>query len=350
MNLSSLRRVALSTVALATGIAALPAQAQSSVTLYGAVGLDVVSASKVYDGASSKSLLKLDDNGIVNSRIGFKGVEDLGGGLKGLFGLESSISPDTGKTNSAFWNRNAFVGLSGGLGTLKLGHQWNVADDYLCGYFVCAYYSPFLMNGFYALSDYYDNVIKYTSPNIGGFEGAAMYSAGEDPNKLGQRSAGQKTQIALNYAAGPFAAAVMGFSEKDKAGTGLTNTLYAGGLSYDFGVAKARLGLASAEVKYGTVYEGKVIDVGVDVPVTAAASVSADYVLNDKKASEDDTAFLRLRGSYALSKRTSLNSNLIFLKNSGNANFAFYSNTAKSFSGLAGQKQTVLTVGVTHAF
>ncbi len=347
MNLSSLRRVALSTVALATGIAALPAQAQSSVTLYGAVGLAVVSASKVYDGSTSRSLLKLDDNGIVNSRIGLKGTEDLGGGLKGVFGLESSISPDTGKTNSAFWNRNAFVGLSGGLGTLKLGHQWNVADDYLCGYFVCAYYSPFLMNGFYALSDYYDNVIKYTSPNIGGFEGAVMHSLGE---VSGQRSAGQKTQIALNYAAGPFAAAVMGFSEKDKTGTGLTNTLYAGGLSYNFGVAKARLGLASAEVKYGTVYEGKVIDVGVDVPLTAAASVSADYVLNDKKASEDDTSFLRLRGSYALSKRTSLNSNLIFLKNSGNANFAFYSNTGTNFSGQAGQKQTVLTVGVTHAF
>jgi predicted porin len=348
MNLSSLRRMALSTVSLASAVACLPAVAQSSVTLYGAVGLDVVSASKVYNGSTTQSLVKLDDNGIVNSRIGLKGTEDLGGGLKGVFGLESSISPDTGKTNpNAFWNRNAFVGLSGGLGTLKLGHQWNVADDYLCGYFVCAYYSPFLMNGFLALSDYYDNVIKYTSPNIGGFEGAVMHSLGE---VSGKRSAGQKTQIALNYAAGPFGAALMGFSEKDKTGTGLTNTLYAGGLSYDFGVAKARLGLASAEVKYGTVYEGKVIDVGVDVPLTAAASVSADYVLNDKKASEDDTSFLRLRGSYALSKRTSLNSNLIFLKNSGNANFAFYSNTGTNFSGQAGQKQTVLTVGVTHAF
>ncbi|MEY4428640.1 MAG: hypothetical protein RLZZ182_1329 [Pseudomonadota bacterium] len=347
MNLSSLRRMALSTISLASAVACLPAVAQSSVTLYGAVGLDVVSASKVYNGSTTQSLVKLDDNGIVNSRIGLKGTEDLGGGLKGVFGLESSVSPDTGKTNSAFWNRNAFVGLSGGLGTLKLGHQWNVADDYLCGYFVCAYYSPFLMNGFLALSDYYDNVIKYTSPNIGGFEGAVMHSLGE---VSGKRSAGQKTQIALNYAAGPFGAALMGFSEKDKTGTGLTNTLYAGGLSYDFGVAKARLGLASAEVKYGTVYEGKVIDVGVDVPLTAAASVSADYVLNDKKASEDDTSFLRLRGSYALSKRTSLNSNLIFLKNSGNANFAFYSNTGTNFSGQAGQKQTVLTVGVTHAF
>ena len=142
----------------------------------GALGLDVISATKVYNGSATKSMVKLDDNAIVNSRIGLKGVEDLGGGLKALFNLESSVSPDTGAARSTFWNRNAFVGVSGAYGTLKLGHQWNVADDYLCGYFVCAYYSPFLMSGFGALSDYYSNTVKYTSPNYAGFESAVMYT------------------------------------------------------------------------------------------------------------------------------------------------------------------------------
>ena len=91
------------------------------------------------------------------------------------------------------------------------------------------------------------------------------------------------------------------------------------------------------------------MDVGVDVPLSAQASVSADYVLNNKKASQDDTSFIRLRGTYALSKRTSLNTNLIFSKNSGNANFAFISEQS-GFAGLAGQKQTILTAGITHAF
>jgi predicted porin len=58
---------------------------------------------------------------------------------------------------------------------------------------------------------------------------------------------------------------------------------------------------------------------------------------------------LRLRGTYALSKRTSLNANVIFLKNSGNAAFAFISEQS-GFAGIAGQKQTILTAGITHAF
>ncbi len=343
MNAAFLRLSALTLAALAT---AHTAQAQSSVTLYGALGLDVISATKVYNGSATKSMVKLDDNAIVNSRIGLKGVEDLGGGLKALFNLESSVSPDTGAARSTFWNRNAFVGVSGAYGTLKLGHQWNVADDYLCGYFVCAYYSPFLMSGFGALSDYYSNTVKYTSPNYAGFESAVMYTLGE---KSVSKSAGQKVQAALNYSSGPFAVGAMSFSEKTDSGADLSNTLMALGASYDFGVTKLRLGLAKAEVNYATPFEATLVDVGVDVPLSAQASVSADYVLNNKKASQDDTSFIRLRGTYALSKRTSLNTNLIFSKNSGNANFAFISEQS-GFAGLAGQKQTILTAGITHAF
>jgi len=344
MNISSLRLSALALAAfLSTG-----AFAQSSLTIYGAVGLDVISASKVSNakGTAAKSMIKLDDNGIVNSRIGFKGVEDLGGGVKTIFDLESSIKPDTGSTGGTFWNRNAFVGVTGAMGTLKLGHQWNVADDYMCGYFVCAYYSPFLMPGFYAISDYYDNSIKYTSPNVGGFEGALMYTLGE---KSASKTAGNKLQVAGNYGAGPVGVGVVYFTEKDAAATGKSNKMVALGGSYDFGVAKARLGYAKAKVEYSTAFKASVYDLGVDVPVSAAYGVSADYVMNNKSESKDDTSFLRLRGTYALSKRTSLNANVIFLKNSGNAAFAFVSEQS-GFAGIAGQKQTILTAGITHAF
>lgn len=67
------------------------------------------------------------------------------------------------------------------------------------------------------------------------------------------------------------------------------------------------------------------------------------------KDSPDDTEFVRGRLSYALSKRTSLNANLIFLKNSGAANFAFVSDLG-GFAGQPGQKQTILTAGITHSF
>ncbi len=351
---SSLR---LSAVALAVllGQAGL-ARAQTQATVYGAIGLDVISATHVYNGSKSGTVLKIDDNAIVNSRIGIKGGEDLGGGLKAIFDLESSINPDTGSARTTFWNRNAYVGLTGAFGTVKLGHQWNVADDYLCSYFVCAYYAPFLMSGFYALSDYYDNAIKYTSPNVGGFEGAVLYSAGE---QAGRSSAGQKSQLAVNYGSGPFGAGATVFAEKDPNGVA-TNTMYALGGSYDMGTAKLRLGLSTADVRYSYdgatkvtstagAFKAKLIDLGVDVPVSAALTTSLDYVSKDVSDSDDDTWYLRGRASYALSKRTSLNFNLIYLKNKGNANFAFITE-GLGFGGEAGQKQTIVTAGITHSF
>ncbi|WP_290871333.1 porin [Aquabacterium sp.] len=355
---SSFRSSTLASLSACAAAACLStgAMAQTNVTLYGAIGLDLLSATHVYNGTTSGTVTKIDDNAIVNSRIGLKASEDLGQGLKAIFNLESSVSPDTGKANSTFWNRGAYVGLAGDFGSVKLGHQWNVADDYMGNYFVFGYYSPFLMTGFYALSDYYDNAIKYTLPRLGGFEGAVLYSAGE---VAGKSAAGQKFQAAGTYAVGPFSVGLTAFSEKDPNGVA-TNTLYAGGASYDAGVAKARLGLALADVKYsynGTTkltstdaaFKGRVIDLGVDVPITPQYTASLDYVLNDKSDSPDDTYFVRARASYALSKRTSLNANLIYLKNKGNANFAFVSGQS-GFAGEAGQSQTILTAGITHSF
>jgi len=338
--------------ALTLGLLALAssAQAQSNVTIYGAIGLDVVSATHVYNGTTSGNVTKIDDNAMVNSRIGIKGTEDLGEGLKAVFGLESSVKPDTGVGGgSTFWNRGSWVGLTGGFGSIKLGHQWNVADDYMGNYFVFGYYSPFLMSGFYALSDYYDNAIKYTSPNIGGFEGGLYYSMGE---QAGKSTAGQKFQGAVNYSAGALKAGFVAFSEKSTTSGLEANTMYAGGVAYDFGVLNARLGLARSDVKYvssGSPFKANLIDIGVDVPVGAKTTASLDYVKKDVKESSDDTYFVRARATYALSKRTSLNANVIYTKNQGNANFAFITQ-GQGFAGQAGQSQTILTAGITHAF
>ncbi len=316
------------------------AQAQN-VTLYGAVGLDAIIATGVAKvGGGSATQYLISDNAIVNSRFGIKGGEDLGGGLKAMFNLESSVKPDTGSAGGGtFWNRNAFIGLGGDFGTVKVGHQWNPADDYMCSYFVCGLYAPFLMSGFGALSDYYDNTIKYTSPNLGGFEGGVSYTLGE---QAGKQTAGQKFQAAVNYASGPLGLGAVLFSEKGTAGG--TNTMYALGASYDLGPAKLRAGFASAEVKVGSAFDAMLVNVGVDAPLSASTTVSADYVMKEVDNSGDDTAYLRLRGNYALSKRTALNANVIFLKNSGAATFAFVGATE------AGKSQTLVSAGITHAF
>ena len=92
------------------------ASAQSSVTIYGQVDLGVGKPI----GSEDKQVL--DASG---SRLGFRGVEDLGGGLKALFGFEHRLSPDTGTSSSSnFWNGYSTVGLSGAFGTVNLGRQY----------------------------------------------------------------------------------------------------------------------------------------------------------------------------------------------------------------------------------
>jgi predicted porin len=354
MKQASLRSIPLAVAAVLLGQFGLHHAAQAQdVTVYGAIGLDLIYANGVAKtGGGSGSVVKVDDNAIVNSRVGIKGGEDLGGGLKAIFDLESSVSPDTGSTRSAFWNRNAFVGLTGSMGTVKVGHQWNVADDYMCGYFVCAFYAPFLLNGFGALSDYYDNVIKYTSPNVGGLEGGVMYSTGE---QAGKKSAGQKAQGAVNYSMGPLGLGAVVFAEKDPNGLG-TNTMYALGASYDLGSAKLRLGLATADVAYAyngntklstTVgaFKSTLVNLGVDVPLSATTTVSADYVSKSvSSGTEAELDFLRLRGTYALSKRTSFNANFVYIDNGKGGTVGFAGATE------AGKSQTILSAGITHAF
>jgi predicted porin len=211
----------------------------------------------------------------------------------------------------------------------------------MCGYFVCAFYAPFLLNGFGALSDYYDNVIKYTSPNVGGLEGGVMYSTGEQAS---HSAYGQKFQAAANYGSGPFGAGVVVFSEKDKT-TGDTNTMYALGASYDLGSAKLRLGVATADVKYTAAFKSTLVNLGVDVPLSATTTVSADYVSKSvSSGTEAELDFLRLRGTYALSKRTSFNANFVYIDNGKGGTVGFAGATE------AGKSQTILSAGITHAF
>ena len=101
------------------------AYAQSSVTLYGIVDTSIHYTTNA--NANGNSLVALDNGAVSNSRWGLKGSEDLGGGNKALFVLESGFDPDTGRGNGgALFNRQSFVGLSNSsMGTLTLGRQYN---------------------------------------------------------------------------------------------------------------------------------------------------------------------------------------------------------------------------------
>lgn len=177
------------TLALA---AAASAQAQSTVTIYGRMNLTL---ERQKAGSDTRTVLQNN-----SSRIGFKGTEDMGGGLKAGFQLEHGISADTGMpTQSAFWARQSELNLSGGFGTLRLGNftseAYYATADYVSNH---NHDTGTSSDAFYAYVGRNTNKVSYRLPGMAGFslEGAVA---------LHEKTSGGKHSydVAANYDAGP---------------------------------------------------------------------------------------------------------------------------------------------------
>ncbi len=185
-------------LALLATLGATTAFAQSSVTLYGRVNT-TVERQKTGD----TSVTGLFNN---SSRFGFKGVEDLGGGLKAGFQLESGFQSDTGASNAVFFGRQSEVNLSGGFGMVRLGNFFPES------YFASADYVSMHNHDTGSSSDalYYDpvwfgtlgtkNKVAYRTPSLGGLTVEGSVS-------LHEQVAGGKNgyDLAANYNMGPLA-------------------------------------------------------------------------------------------------------------------------------------------------
>ena len=161
--------------------------AQSNVTMYGIADLGVVSES----GGAGGRVLKVT-SGIANgSRLGFKGSEDLGGGMTAIFTMDAGILADTGASaqGGLLFGRQAFVGLAGAAGTLRLGRQYTFIDSSLGAL------DPFYLGFAGRMSNVFtagyisrvDNSITYSSPVRGGLSGELAYGFGEVPGDASAR-------------------------------------------------------------------------------------------------------------------------------------------------------------------
>lgn len=267
-------------IALAAVAATGAAFAQSSVTLYGVADVSVAKATGAKTAASANGLL---NNG--NSRLGVRGTEDLGGGLKASFNLEQGINLATGATDANTFQRNAFMALSGGFGEVYAGRRlspefYAIATYELTG---TANYSALASQFGFGGGSRNDAMIAYTTPNMGGF--SATLGTKLAGNNLGNA----KTEFNAIYKAGPMAVA-LGYDKTANA----VKSMSLGG-SYNLGVATVA---ASFQDPAGA---RKGFTVGASAPVgpvtltldlardTGSAVKSTDYVLESK---------------YALSKRT----------------------------------------------
>ena len=210
------------------------AMAQSSVTLYGVAdaGIGKIEAgSGLADPANDASdKTEFISGSMMNngtSRLGVRGVEDLGGGLKAGFQFETGLDLDNGGSSGAFWSRQANIWLGGNWGTVKLGRQFT--PSYLTT-------STFELTGaalYSVLANTYkfagigrraNSAFTYMTPNFGGFTGALAYVT-----KTDLATPKDAYDLGLMYANGPIGVGV----SVNKFSTSKTN--YQAGAKYSFG-------------------------------------------------------------------------------------------------------------------
>ncbi len=209
-----------STLALAVGAAcavlAGVAGAQTRVELYGSVDAGV---SYVND-ARGNGQATVDSGNRSPDRFGIRGSEDLGGGYKALFGIESGFNLDTGtqKNPNTLFNRRAFIGIDGPAGTVSLGHMPDFMYDYLrfqsSGIMGSAYFfHPGNLDN-QASQFQIDNAIRYETPVVRGFKFGAMYGFGEKPESS---TKSRSYSAGLQYASGPLKANLAYTQSRDRA-------------------------------------------------------------------------------------------------------------------------------------
>lgn len=202
----------------------LAAHAQSSVTLYGLIDAGVTYVTNAATSRGHDSLVKYGDGVAQGSRWGMRGSEDLGGGMKALFVLESGFSTGDGTLGQggALFGRQAYAGLSqNGVGSLTFGRQYSFSTDYIGGNYTMGSQTAagnyaFHINDLDQLTaSRINNAVKFSSVNFSGLTFGAMYGfsnqAGTFAGSPTTTVAGTTTQgsssaysFGANYAQGPF--------------------------------------------------------------------------------------------------------------------------------------------------
>jgi predicted porin len=358
----TLKHFAFTAIALASAAAA---QAQSNpnsvVTLYGVVDAYVQAA----HGASTLS--RVQSGGLSGSRFGLKGSEDLGGGLRGLFTIESGINLDDGTNGQgAFWGRQSFVGLgSSTLGTLTLGRQYGsiyaLSSDFseftngptgastaIIGGF--GGYEPVRGSANAATGNggpaRVNNSIKYESPSFSGFKGGVLVGLGEVAGST------TKTRIADvygRYTAGPLDAMVSVIDDRIAA-TGFNERTISAAAGYSFGDAHVTGGVISVDDRNITNVDGEGYWIGGDYRI-GLNLLKAQYLVNKLKNSDGKTQAIGAGYQYDLSKRTNLYSSLTYFKNEG-AGYTdrWASSLPAGLTSTSDRNITELAAGIRHTF
>lgn len=298
------------------------AHAQSAVEIYGVVDMGFVGESgptPVLPPGTPPSVTKITPVNKLTSgvqsgtRLGFKGTENLGNGMKALFVLETGIAADAGgfnQGNSAF-ARQSFVGLQSDWGTLTLGRQYvplfntmMVADPFAAGMAGAA--QNLMPTGGIRMN----NTIKYTSPVFAGFSTELAYGFGETVDST---SKGQESSAAIHYSMGDLKAALAYNEWSIRTASTATPPVITYpkrkdwflAANYDLKVAKIFAGITDTDNGVNGAKSNDYL-IGAQVPFGKHTFI-ASYISKDvRNAANRDANQIALGYTYAFSKRTNL--------------------------------------------
>jgi predicted porin len=391
------------------------ASAQGSVTLYGVVDPDLVFVNNAQTGRSGSTLHGAHQYGMFDasttsyagSRVGFRGVEDLGGGSTASFVLENGFGANNGALGQGglMFGRQAYVGLANKtLGTVTLGRQYSSMVDYVSpltsitqwGGFITAHPDDVDNLG---MTNRHNNAVKYAAPIWSGLSADVLYSFG---GVAGDTSRGQIITAGIGYTGGPLRLGV-GYSNafdpnlsmwgsQPNAGGATTNNLgtlgsatapernpviagyasahreqiFGGGASYTF--ARATFGVVYTNTRFVGLgsdagpnalgYSGSAVfntvEANASYQVTAPLSLGASYSYTSASGPVGNKAHYNQVNAgvhYAFSKRTDVYMVAAFQQASGVDSFG--QPAVASINGLtpsASKQQVVDTVGIAHRF
>lgn len=292
------------------------AHAQSSVTLYGMLDAGFLYANRTpgSTGKNAGPTFAIDNGGLGPSVFGLRGSEDLGGGMKAEFDLESGISTVTGgivSSNGYFLGRQAWIGLEGNFGKIRLGVQhspfFQAAVDLdprhsTFGSSILPY-----DNNVRFTSMISSNAVLYTTPNLAGLTGTVMFAPG---GVAGDFSAGRQWSGGLKYDDGSFMVdAAIYDSNAGGAVTPIpTDIEFTGrmlGVAYRFGALTTKVSFTNYKV--AGAFNSNVYGGGVDYFARSDLELNGGvWVTSDRNDTANHSLLAAVGTTYFLSRRTSV--------------------------------------------
>ena len=342
----------------------LAAAAQNNVALYGTLDAGITSISN--QGGSRNTILATGMQ--IPNLFGFHGSEELGGGMKAIYKLESQFGLDDGQMiGGGGFTRQSYVGLSNPVGTLTMGYQYEFMFESLSAARLAGslpYVSLYnLQQGpFQALGTPFGgldfnrvagafrvpNSVKFVTKDFNGLNVGVLYGMGEKAGSFGTNST---VSAAINYAGGPWGANAAYTYTKDPSINDGKDGIRNWGIGGRYTTSMMQLDAIYTNTQNTfTNARVNVYQAGVDFKITPTTILRGDYQLmkGNAQLADNKAHQFGLTLDYWFSKRTDIYTNLAYQRTRGNGS------TNAWIAGLPGasdgRSQTALRIGMRHFF